>query len=1015
MLRILLLLSLLAACSFGAQSVTVLSGTPVVVLPAGPPWNAIGASSQPMRWEMRLHGFDLAASAFGPYTPSVGVRWRSGGRISAEVSFKADSIADNSAYIPSISWTDVLVRIQRNVADNQYTFEVCDVTGQEGCRYATSAITAFGQSPSWSGLTLSLGEPGYSIDFLRWFSAVVPVGTPIPVYGVAGDIANWEFEGSLTDSTAGLRFTAASVSYAASPTYKPWCNPGAQQSFRAGYPAQLDGSHSQALDGGTTLTHLWQQLPGVSPDNVIWLSPQSAPKPRIDGLTFGSYNFQLTVVDGSGQSSTCVVEDGAVATDDNGVVTTENAAVTTLLGPMIQFGRNPWPWMDNRNKHVADVQAANIDKYYVDFWDGAQAAGTLSLTARQSVVVGVGTNFKGDICDEDGAPMLINGVGVFIILRWNGGANRRMVVASSCADDTHLTLASFAGAPVLTESGVTYSLVLPPASPIFVWQYGGNAQYPANYYDNVAAFYALYYRTGFSKYLTYARTLADRFWSSPMMDEGWSAAMDQNSGFGYNSRMWSPMGLVLRALDGRPEMWPGLRRIRDNAAYTLPVMQGPNFNPPGLYDQRGQGYMLLTLSLCALFDPDSTQRAGAKALVASSLATVWTPVLNAFPDYSWSQFSDLGNTSIATAKYVSLVNGASTVRLNGGTWAGSDFATNKQAWFFTCSGMGTAGKLPSSNAAGDGTFYRLDYLDSTHATLLDPVSGAAVSYAGASGDKCYQYVAGSLGWRSQPFMVGIVGAAFDLAAQAMYDENFDHTSGALFYEYAHGTARWLATSAYRASTKGLYYFVASANCPAGAISEEAVWCQAGGSASNPQADRILNAEAVRALMFNWLHYSRDPSVAKVVDEMVNAQWAKPGTCPPDSTVCVPDGYYLREYDDTGVWVSGAPPGNANPKWFGMAFGLNPQPSWPAMKIGRSAQPRIIRKHIGFNLESVSGAAGVRVVATAPSGRSTEVSCAASPCAIDLDASLGGHLLRLKYVSPANKVLAVSGMAVSSPE
>jgi hypothetical protein len=43
---------------------------------------------------------------------------------------------------------------------------------------------------------------------------------------------------------------------------------------------------------------------------------------------------------------------------------------------------------------------------------------------------------------------------------------------------------------------------------------------PANYYDNVAAYYALYYRSGIDDYLTAARKLADRFWESPPIDQG---------------------------------------------------------------------------------------------------------------------------------------------------------------------------------------------------------------------------------------------------------------------------------------------------------------------------------------------------------------------------------------------------------------------------------------------------------------------------------------------------------------
>ena len=49
------------------------------------------------------------------------------------------------------------------------------------------------------------------------------------------------------------------------------------------------------------------------------------------------------------------------------------------------------------------------------------------------------------------------------------------------------------------------------------WYYQNEAP---NYYDNVAAYYALYYRSGIDDYLTAARTLADRFWTAPTMDRG---------------------------------------------------------------------------------------------------------------------------------------------------------------------------------------------------------------------------------------------------------------------------------------------------------------------------------------------------------------------------------------------------------------------------------------------------------------------------------------------------------------
>jgi hypothetical protein len=213
----------------------------------------------------------------------------------------------------------------------------------------------------------------------------------------------------------------------------------------------------------------------------------------------------------------------------------------------------------------------------------------------------------------------------------------------------------------------------------------------------------------------------------------------------------------------------------------------------------------------------------------------------------------------------------------------------------------------------------------------------------------------------------------------------------------------------------MYYYVGSPNCPTGAISENSTWCFAGESPTNPEAGRVLNAETVRAVMFNWWNYSRDPAMASAIDTMVNAEWAKPGTCPAGSTVCVPDGYWMQDYDPGGVWVSGTPPTAANPKWFGMPFGLNPQPSWPAMRLGGAQPVRNVHRLVGYDINGVKGAGTVNVVAVAPNGIVGETACTASPCTITVDARLGGYLLKLEYFSPSHKLLAVTEMAVNSSQ
>jgi hypothetical protein len=149
--------------------------------------------------------------------------------------------------------------------------------------------------------------------------------------------------------------------------------------------------------------------------------------------------------------------------------------------------------------------------------------------------------------------------------------------------------------------------------------------------------------------------------------------------------------------------------------------------------------------------------------------------------------------------------------------------------------------------------------------------------------------------------------------------------------------------------------------------------------------------------------------------MVNAQWAKPGTCPMRQSVCVSDGYYVSSYDPGGPFVSGTPPAGANPKWFGMPFGLNPQPSWAAMRLGGAQPPRKVHRLVGYDLNSVKGATSVNVVAVAPTGIVAETTCSASPCSITVDARLGAYLLRLKYFSPSRALLAETQMAVKSSQ
>ena len=194
-----------------------------------------------------------------------------------------------------------------------------------------------------------------------------------------------------------------------------------------------------------------------------------------------------------------------------------------------------------------------------------------------------------------------------------GGTGRRYYDVVSCTSQTEITLGHrYFGT---TSSGLSYAL----------WNTAGawiNGSENINYYDNVLAFYTLYYRTGISTYRDYARTLADRWFTMPAFNQGLA---DCNVDACLFPRIVSFTGLVLRALDGRPDMWPGLRAWTDSQAFQLLSWNN---------DIREDAYRLSVHALCGMVDPDPTHKATCQTRVANSVANIWQA--QQLPDGSWS-------------------------------------------------------------------------------------------------------------------------------------------------------------------------------------------------------------------------------------------------------------------------------------------------------------------------------------------------------------------------------------------
>jgi hypothetical protein len=984
---------------FGAQqSVQVTSAYPAIpmrTLPNAAPWTTIGLSTNPMRWELRVHNFGTTFPAYPAALVGLGAFYLAGGIgvIQATDVFGAPDVTYNNGPAVGFIAGDLLIRVQRDVVNSRYTIELCGVSNG-ACTSGTAAITTFGP-PSWAGTTMALYAGG-DFAFIRWFSGVVPVGTPIPSTGVVGDLGDWEFEGNLLDSSGhGNNFTGGAVVYSVTPIYPPACNAGTQQTFRAGYPANLDGSGSQALDGGTFLSYVWQLASG--PPGLSW-SSHGAVRPQIKGLVFGSYTFQLTVTDSSNQSSTCTVKDGAVATDGNGIVITGNANVDLLLGPMVRFGANPWPWFDNRHKAAADDENSIMNVYFPAWWD-TPGPGTVTVTNNSATVVGSGTSFTSTFCQGPANPT-VRQAGYPVIAIWHpfdSGTGRRMYSVVSCTDDTHLTIDSVYDDDWNTPpgSGLTYAADNQYA-PIWGWSQKSS---PANYYDNVAAYYALYYRSGIDDYLTAARTLADRWWESPMIDQG---ALPNDYGFTSTARSVSVLGLLLRALDGRPDMWAG-PSATDGASglhhiwnHFMGYLTGYDVQD-GIYDTREVAYHLKMAAYCALFDTSSTYRSNCQTTIVNSFPTIWTPHM--FPDGSWPQlYFSSGSWNGSSAL---LTNGStSVVGVGPTTWAASQFPS--RIWFLNSTGW------PVNNSAGDPVSYGVTYNQNGTLTLDSP-------YRGTTGKHGWELANGTdspiTGWASEPFMTGILAEAFDFAAKAMEAVSpptaASTATASLAHSYNVAAANWLKNYGYRPATKGLYYYAGGIECQP-PISESNGLC-----ASYMAADtsRTLSPEGFRGVATAYA-YNQDPTLKALADTMYNAMFAKPTTCPAGPTLCVPDGAYVDGMDD-GQYMINVPPlaslGNATPwKYFGLFFGVTALSSWPGYRIGGTQPWQGEPLYIGANLPGVPGAAAIRVVITSPSGVTYTTNCNASPCAVTVDHRQGDHLVSIQYLSATGAVLASSG-------
>ena len=266
------------------------------------------------------------------------------------------------------------------------------------------------------------------------------------------------------------------------------------------------------------------------------------------------------------------------------LVTYSNAEVAFLCGPQLKSKSplNPFPWFDSTQiaqGHVQGRQSPRIAPRALN--------GVVSVAPNSRIVTGVGTRFRAEVDPRGPAPFYD---GWFRIQQ---GSTWREVKIASVESDTQLTLASpWRFAAAYQAKADTHHRDATQAS----WNYDHYAR--ATYYDTVLVQYINYYRTGDAAFLNYARKSADALWGSQYIDFG-TVTEGPNH---LPPRSQAFAGLMLRALDDKPEYWDYLyREVRATFDHWL---KRNRHNATLYYDIREDGYAHLYAVMLARVLPD---------------------------------------------------------------------------------------------------------------------------------------------------------------------------------------------------------------------------------------------------------------------------------------------------------------------------------------------------------------------------------------------------------------------------
>jgi hypothetical protein len=908
----------------------------------------------------------------------------------------------------------------------------------------------------------------------------------------------------LTDSTGGKTLTAvSSPTYAASLTGTPTASPRgdnttifSQAPLKAGQINTL-GNWSICRNNSPCSSYFWTQTGG--PSTLSWSSRTSA-TPAVTGVvatTGTDYTIRLVTTDTSGAKSTVDLALGAVALDSNNIVILPSAIERNILGSIVAFGSNPWTFVDFNQQQFSDVYIDRLATLstYQNYWDTAQA-GTVSVNNASSTVTGSGTAFQtlfscapgtgntaasGDNAQLTwvsgptytaglvGAQIIVDGLpssvlsyvdSTHIIISggfgtrtgkatqiqeaitfWyphaDGSSGRRDYKVSTCSSNTSLTITSGPSANTWDKSNLVAANYSRTATG-YSW-----ADDSPNFYDVIKGLWAMYRRTGLSKYKTASRSMARLFYYQPYWDmQEWALTGE----YRY-PRLQAAAGLWLNYHDDN-SIFDANFPTRMGYVTTDAISRETGYLSEPVTDTREFSYMMQAAQYVANWHPTGANRTAAQAFVdalitkfsisqgaaggfptTGNITTTTTfapengnPIVPASgaivpagfcstPAYSTGTVSFSGTTMTGSGTawdsshlkkqievYVSGLSGADStwrsyvVSVDSATqitmahsYNGSNTTGRSYALFTGASNGYKQVQFGTSRFVQDSSAYTCTRNSDTQITLSRPYEGTTGTGKGYWSDEFpgtgYQPLTNNIAVDAMTTVVQYAGATSAATAATYRTQIMDYLQreGDGYIELYKGTSYWNP----------------SARC--GADVTKDLMCS-GFGLGTVAVNRDIGLDGIAPIASAYLAAPTEPRLARA-DEFYTAAFALPGYASPVAGDGSTAGIMLYNSDN---YLKG--------KAYGQPYGVGNAAAWPAARLGGVAPLSTATKSIKARLADISGAASIVVDFLAADGTlTTSAACTSAACTISAD-TRQGYQYRVRYLSAGAATLATGGYA-----